>query len=99
MRPRETSLTEKEYEGAKPLTVFEDNIGCISLSKNPVSHRSSKHIQIRYHFVREKVQDGSLKLVFIPSSENLADIFTKATRRNAYLYLRDKMMYDRSKKS
>ena len=37
----------------------------------------------------------TLKLVFIPSSENIADIFTKATRRNVYLYLRDKMMYGR----
>ena len=87
-------LTEKEYEGAKPLTVFEDNIGCISMSKNPVMHRTSKHIEIRYHFVRERVQDGSLKLVFIPSSENIADILTKATRRHVFLYLRDKVMLD-----
>ena len=87
-------LTEKEYEGAKPLTVFEDNIGCISMSKNPVMHRTSKHIEIRYHFVRERVQDGSLKLVFIPSSENIADIPTKATRRHVFLYLRDKVMLD-----
>ena len=86
-------LTEKEYQGAKPLTVFEDNIGCISLSKNPVSHRTSKHIEIRYHFVRERVQDGSLKLVFIPSSENIADVLTKSTRKHTFLYLRDKFMY------
>ena len=91
-------LTEREYQGAKPLTVFEDNIGCISLSKNPVSHRSSKHIEIRYHFVRERVQDGSLKLVFIPSSENVADILTKSTRRHTFLYLRDKVMYNKEKK-
>ena len=88
-------LTEKEYQGAKPLTVFEDNIGCIQLSKNPVSHRSSKHIEIRYHFVRERVQDGSLKLVFIPSSENIADVLTKSTRRHTFLYLRDKVMYSK----
>ena len=86
-------LTEKEYQGAKPLTVFEDNIGCISLSKNPVSHRTSKHIEIRYHFVRERVQDGSLKLVYIPSSENIADVLTKSTRKHTFLYLRDKFMY------
>ena len=92
-------LTEKEYQGAKPLTVFEDNVGCISLSKNPVMHRSSKHIEIRYHFVRERVQDGSLKLVYIPSSENLADILTKSTRKHTFLYLRDKMMCDPRQKN
>ena len=86
-------LTEKEYLGAKPLTVFEDNVGCISLSKNPVMHRASKHIEIRYHFVREKVQDGSLKLVYIPSSENIADVLTKSTRKNTFIYLRDKFMH------
>ena len=87
-------LTEKEYSGARPLTVFEDNVGCISLSKNPVMHKSSKHIEIRYHFVRERVRDGSLKLVYIPSSENLADILTKSTRKHTFIYLRDKIMCD-----
>ena len=89
-------LTESEYEGAKPLTVFEDNVGCINMSKNPVMHRASKHIEIRYHFVRERVRDGSLKLVFIPSSENVADILTKPTRRQVFLYLRNKIMHDPS---
>ena len=85
-------LTEKEYEGAKPLTVFEDNIGCIQLSKNPVSHKSSKHIEIRYHFVRERVRDGTVKLVYIPSSENLADILTKGTRKHVFESLRDEIL-------
>ena len=87
-------LSEKEYQGSKPMTVFEDNAGCIGLSKNPVSHKSSKHIEIRYHFVRERVRDGSLKLVYIPSSENIADICTKGTRRNVFLYLRGKILLD-----
>ena len=47
------------------------------------------------HFVRERVQDGSLKLVFIPSSENIADVLTKSTRRHTFLYLRDKVMYSK----
>ena len=55
-------------------------------------HKSPKHIDIRYHFVRERVQDGSLKLVYIPSSENVADILTKSTRKHTFIYLRDKIM-------
>lgn len=85
-------LSEKEYMGEKPMTIFEDNVGCIHLSKNPVAHKSSKHIEIRYHFVRERVRDGTIKLVYIPSSENLADICTKSTRKGVFVYLRDKMM-------
>ena len=92
-------LSEREYQGDKPLTVFEDNVGCIQLSRNPVSHRSSKHIEIRYHFVRERVQDGSLKLVFIPSSENIADVLTKSTRRNTFLYLRAKILVQKPSKA
>ena len=57
-------------------------------------HRSSKHIEIRYHFVRERVQDGSLKLVYIPSSENIADVLTKSTRKHTFTYLRDKFMHN-----
>ena len=64
------------------------------MSKNPVMHRTSKHTDVRYPFVRERVQDVSLKLVFIPSSENIADILTKATRRHVFLDLRDKAMLD-----
>ena len=64
------------------------------MSKNPVMHRSSKHIEIRYHFVRERVQDGSLKLVYIPSSENIADVLTKSTRKHTFTYLRDKFMHN-----
>ena len=75
------------------------NVGCISLSKNPVMHKSSKHIEIRYHFVRERVQDGSLKLVFIPSSENIADVLTKSTRRNTFLYLRAKILVQKPSKA
>jgi KUP system potassium uptake protein len=54
-----------------------DNQCAIALSKNPVSHKRSKHIDIRYHYVREQVLNGTIKLQYIPSDENLADMFTK----------------------
>ena len=90
-------LSEKEYQGGKPLTIFEDNLGCIYLSRNPVNHKSNKHVEIRYHFVREKVADGTLKLVKIDTKENTADIHTKATTTATFVYLRDKMLHDREK--
>ena len=85
-------LSEREFEGAKPLTIFEDNTGCIALSRNPVQHKRSKHISIRYHWIRERVQSGELKLAKIDTKLNTADIFTKATDNTTFVFLRNKLM-------
>ena len=59
------------------LTLYCDNQGSLELAKNPVHHQRSKHIDIRYHFVRDEVKLGSVKLMYVPSEQNIADIFTK----------------------
>jgi hypothetical protein len=56
-----------------------DNRGAIALAQNPVGHQRSKHINIRYYFVREAIANGVLKVEYVATSENLADIFTKST--------------------
>jgi hypothetical protein len=48
------------------------------LAKDNKFHARTKHIDLRYHFVREAVEDGKIKMVYIPTSENIFDIFTKA---------------------
>ena len=93
--PTYGDLSEREFEGAQPLTLFEDNQGTIALSRNPVSHRRSKHIDIRYHWIRERVQNGELKLSKIDTKLNTADIFTKATCRATFVFLRNKLMCER----
>ena len=60
-----------------PVTLYCDNQGALALAKNPVQHQRSKHIDIRYHFVRSEIQKQLLNLVYVPSKDNLADIFTK----------------------
>ena len=60
-----------------PVTLFVDNQGAIELAKNPVHHQRSKHIDIRYHFIRDEIQNKSVVLEYVPSAENCADIFTK----------------------
>ena len=55
-----------------------DNQGGISLSKDPQMHKRSKHIDVHYHFVREKVDEDKVTISYIPSEENIADIFTKS---------------------
>ncbi|KAL2337009.1 hypothetical protein Fmac_011455 [Flemingia macrophylla] len=54
-----------------------DNTAAINLSKNPVMHSRSTHIEIKHHFIRDYVQRGTIELMFINTEEQLADIFTK----------------------
>ena len=52
--------------------IYEDNSGC-EWSKNPVDHQRAKHIDLRYHYVRAKVREGEVKLVY-PLNEMMADL-------------------------
>lgn len=61
----------------EPIVVSEDNQGDIAMAKNPVGHARTKHIDIRYHFVREGVQHGAIILKYIATGEMIADILTK----------------------
>ena len=58
-----------------------DNQGAIALSKDNKFHSRTKHIDIRYHFIREAVEDNKILMSYIPTDENVADIFTKPLAR------------------
>nr|GEW51504.1 retrovirus-related Pol polyprotein from transposon TNT 1-94 [Tanacetum cinerariifolium] len=60
----------------KMVPIFCDNTSAIGISNNPVLHSRTKHIDIRYHFIRDYVLKGDIKLHFIPTVYQLADIFT-----------------------
>ena len=60
-----------------PISVRFDNTSAINISKNMIMHSRTKHIAIRYHFLKEKVAKGEVKLEFVPTSEQVVDIFTK----------------------
>ncbi|GJW12609.1 hypothetical protein Tco_1578436 [Tanacetum coccineum] len=61
----------------KMVPIFCDNTSTISISNNPVLHLRTKHIDIRYHFIRDHILRGDIELHFIPTEYQLADIFTK----------------------
>ncbi|KAF2354098.1 hypothetical protein FHG87_015148 [Trinorchestia longiramus] len=69
----------------EPVGIFVDNRGAIDLAKNLVHHQRSKHIDIRYHFIRAIIQDNKAVLSFVPSEENMADMFTKPVTRQSLL--------------
>ena len=60
-----------------PVTVMCDNVGAIFLSYNAKNSNRTKHVDIRAHFVRQYVEDGVVKIIFVRSEENKADTFTK----------------------
>ncbi|GJW51770.1 hypothetical protein Tco_0093121 [Tanacetum coccineum] len=57
--------------------IFCDNTSAIAILNNPALHSRTKHIDIRYHFIRDHIQKGDIELHFIPTQYQLADIFTK----------------------
>ena len=64
-----------------PIVIYEDNQSAISIAKNPQFHGRVKHINIKYHFIREQVRDNIIKLVYCETSEMIADMLTKALGR------------------
>ena len=62
----------------KTLTIFCDNTSAINISKNPVQHSRTKHIDIRHHVIRELVENNVVVLEHVETSKQIADIFTKA---------------------
>ena len=77
--------------------VYEDNQGCIALAKNPVAHERTKHIDIRYHFIREQVELNTIDVCYLPTEEMLADLMTKGMNRDRHLKLTTGMNLVKSK--
>jgi hypothetical protein len=71
-------------QSTAPQVILVDNQGAIKLSKNPQHHNRTKHIDIKYHFVRDSYQKGLIELIHIPTSEMVADILTKALPRDKH---------------
>ena len=67
-----------------PLTMFCDNSGAVANSKEPRSHKKAKHIERKYHLIRDIVQRGDVMVVKIASEKNLADPFTKALPQKSF---------------
>ena len=68
-----------------------DNLSTLHVASNPVLHARTKHVELDYHFVRERVARGSLSLVFTPSSDQVADCLTKSLIASRFQELRTKL--------
>jgi hypothetical protein len=68
-----------------------DNTSAINLSKNPVLHSRTKHIDIRHHFLRDHIQKGDCIIEFVETTKQLADIFTKPLPKEPFYYIRGEL--------
>lgn len=81
--------TELHFSFISPTTLYCDNQSAIKVATNGLLHARTKHIDIRYHFIRETIVNGHLDLVYCPTSEMIADVFTKALPRPKLQYFSD----------
>lgn len=71
-----------------PLQIFADNAGAIALSTEAANHIRTKHIDLRYHFIRAHIEDGTFIPVWLSTHRNTADIFTKTLSRSLFVHHR-----------
>lgn len=73
------------------VTIHCDNTSAINISKNPILHARTKHINLKYHFLRERVQEKQVRMEYVSSKEQLVDIFTKPLPKTTFEYLRGRL--------
>lgn len=83
---RRVASLPREYDGA--VVVGEDNQACLAWASNPVSSNKTKHMDVRFHLVRDSVARGEVRMVFVPTAEMVADGLTKALPGPAFLAFR-----------
>ncbi len=85
-------LSELGMPQMSATTLFEDNQPCIQIANNPGTSARTKHIALRYHAVRERVANGEVKLVYVPTEDQVADLLTKSVGRVILQRLRPVLM-------
>ena len=72
----------------KPIIVYEDNRSCIKVAENATAMRRTKAIDIRHHFLREHIENGTIVMKAVGTKEQLADVMTKILGRQGQEFLR-----------
>jgi hypothetical protein len=78
-------------EECSHVSVMCDNTSAISVAKNPVLHSRTKHIEVRYHFLRDNIQKGYIDLIHVPTEKQLVDILTKPLDQATFVRLRGEL--------
>jgi hypothetical protein len=85
------TLTDIQVEYDESIQIYCDNTSAINISKNLVMHSKMKHIPIKYHFLQEQVAEKNIRVEYLGTQEQVADIFTKPLPREAFEYLHQRL--------
>ncbi|GJR41684.1 hypothetical protein Tco_1309787 [Tanacetum coccineum] len=88
---RRSTSGSAQFLGDKLIPLYCDNKSVITLCCNNVQHSRAKHIDVRYHFIKERVENGIVELYFVQTEYQLADIFTKPLPRERFNFLIEKL--------
>jgi hypothetical protein len=86
-------LADLGHPQASATTIYEDNQSTIKMTEQPGEHRRTKHIDIRHHFIREKVESNEIRVEYCPTAQQVADIMTKALPKDKYIAARDRLLH------
>jgi hypothetical protein len=90
-------LTEMGIQVQTPVVVYGDNQSTIAISQNGVKSERTKHVDIKYHFVNEMIEKEFIKLIWIQSDKQQADIFTKGLAKPLFEHFRNELMFNNNK--
>jgi hypothetical protein len=79
-----TMMKDLGFEQKGKTIIYEDNQSAIAISKNPVKHERTKHVDIAFHFVRQRTGTGEVQLVYLPTKKMIADMLTKPLPKRAF---------------
>ncbi|KAJ7544698.1 hypothetical protein O6H91_09G090000 [Diphasiastrum complanatum] len=74
-------LVDMKFGEPSATLILSDSQSAIAIARNPVFHARTKHIEIHYHFVRDRLHDGDILFEYCPTKDNIVDLFTKALPR------------------
>ena len=74
-----------------PMKMYCDNKAAINISHDPVHHDQTKHVEVDKHFIKEKVEDGTICMVYVPTNKQVADVLTKTLSRRSFKQLINKL--------
>ena len=82
-------LDDVKQAQADATIIYCDNQSTIAMTKNPVYHNITRHIETRHHFIRELVAKGDIKMEYCSIDDQVADLFTKPLPLKKFVYLRE----------
>ena len=87
-------LIDLQVPSVSAPTIWCDNLGATYFSTNPIFHARTKHVEVDYHFVRDRVAKKEIQIHFVPSRDQLADVFTKPLPVASFTAFRFKLRVD-----